>query len=110
MNSLFGNSILTLTGIVRTTFVDGDYTIKATDKRVEIDATNGNIIITLPIITGIFKQMPSIFFKRIDTTSNTVTFVGTGGNYEDENLQIGTEPQLETTEIYASNANIWRTA
>lgn len=91
-----------------TTAVTGNFTLKATDQRVEIDATSGNITITLPTITAAFKNKSNILFKRIDTTSNTVTFVGTGGNYEDENLQIGNDPQLESIKIYASNDNTWR--
>lgn len=99
--------------LIRTGFltleVDGSITLPKFYNLIEIDATSGNIIITLPLITHVFRNKGTILFKRIDTTSNTVTFVGTNGNYEDENLQLGNEPELETTMIYASNANIWRT-
>lgn len=94
--------------VIPTTFVTGDYTVKFTDQRVEIDATSGNVIITLPTITTVFKNKPNILFKRIDITSNTVTFIGTNSNYEDEGLEIG-DSKVSTTKIYASNDNIWRT-
>lgn len=77
--------------------------------RIEIDATGGNITLTLPTITAILKNNFSITLKRIDTSANTVTIVGTGGNFEDEGYTLGDDPQLESLEIYASDSNIWRT-
>ena len=92
-----------------TTDITADYTLQVGDIRNEVDATSGNITITLPAITSSFKNKDYIVFKRIDTTMNTVTFVGTASNFEDENIQIGNDPQLGVLVIYASNSNIWRT-
>ncbi len=77
---------------------------------VEIDKTAGNIIITLGDISlGSITKNREIIFKVIDTSMNTVTFQGTAGNFEDETIELGNEPELESLTIYASNANIWRT-
>ena len=94
---------------ITTVTVTSDYTVTSSDRRVEVDATSGNIIITLPTITDDFKNKDEILFKRIDTSQNTVTFVGTSSNFEDENIQIGNDPQMGILRIYASNANTWRT-
>ena len=94
---------------VKTTSITGDYTVRATDERIEADATSGDITITLPTIVPAFRSRPSILIKRIDSTTNTVTIVGTSSNAEDDPIQIGLDPLLETHKIYASNANIWRT-
>ena len=94
--------------ITTTTTITGSTTLTQHFDIVEINTTGGNIIITLPTITAAFKNRGSIFFKRTDKTTNTVTFVGTSGNYEDENLQIGNDPQQESIKIYASNDNNWR--
>lgn len=95
---------------VTTRTITNDSTIIAADERIEIDASSGDIIITLPTITSSFKSKVEILFKRIDTSLNTVTFVGTSSNFEDENFQLGNDPQQGTIRIYASNNNIWRTS
>ena len=102
-SSLLKSNAISILNISKDTTLSRHYDL------VEIDATSGNIIITLPVTNSNFKNKGSILFKRIDTTENTVTFIGTNGNFEDENLQIGLDPQLETLTIYASKANIWRT-
>lgn len=89
--------------------VNSNTNIKQIAKIVEVDASGGNILITLATINNNTIKNEVMTFKRIDNSANTVTFVGTSGNFEDENLQIGMDPQLETFTTYASKANIWRT-
>lgn len=90
--------------------VTADVTINQHFDIVEIDRTAGNIIITLGDISlGSIIKNKKMTFKVININSNTITFQGTASNFEDENIQIGNDPQLGILEIYASNANIWRT-
>jgi len=96
-------------GVTLTTSITADYTIISTDQIIEVDATSGNIDLTLPTITAAFKNKGIILIKRTDTSMNTVTINGTGGNFEDEGYILGNDPQLEVYRIYASNDNIWRT-
>lgn len=93
-----------------TTNVTGDYTVKATDQVIEYDATSGNILVTEPTITAAFKNKGKILHVRIDTSSNTVTFQGTGGNSQNEGFILGSDPLLESIETYASNDGTWRRA
>lgn len=90
---------------ILTSSITSNYTVNAEDTRIEVDATNSDIIITLPTITENFKYRPVILIKRIDDTLNIVTINGTSGNYEDDGIILF---GLEATQIYASNANIWR--
>ena len=85
--------------------VDSDFTLDKFYNIIEVDATLGSIIITLPLITVTFLQKPPILIKRIDDTTNIVTINGTSSNYEDDGIILF---GLEGTSIYASNANVWR--
>lgn len=89
-----------------TTSIEGDYTITFNDTRIEVDATSGNIVLTLPTITDAYKQRQAIEIKRIDDFSNTVTINGTSSNLQDGTITL---LGLEGVSIYASNTNIWRT-
>ncbi len=92
---------------ISTKSISGDYSLEAGFNRVEVDATLGNITITLPIISNAFKYRNDITIKRIDDSLNTLTINGTSSNYEDEGIVLF---GLEATKIYASNAGIWRAA
>lgn len=87
-----------------------DYEVLSTDNRILVDATSGNITITLPAITAAFQNKSDILIKRVDSSLNTVTIVGTGGNYEDEGLTLDNTPPFDLTRVFASNSNIWRSA
>lgn len=90
--------------------VTADVTINQHFDIVEIDRTAGNIIITLGDISlGSILKNKEMLFKVVDTTANTVTFKGTASNFEDENIQIGSDPQLGILRVYANNSNFWRT-
>ena len=71
-----------LTKFRNNTPVAVDYTVLVTDGTIEVDATAGDIIVTLhPVASGIgFRYQ----VKRIDTvTANTVTLLGDGTEYID---------------------------
>lgn len=87
-----------------------DSAIISSDGRVLVDATSGNITITLPAITAAFKNKSDILIKRVDSSLNTVTIVGTDNNYEDEGLTLDNTPPFDLTRVFASNSNIWRSA
>lgn len=55
--------------------VDADYTIVETDGLIRVDATAGDVDITLPLSTEVLNYQYII--KRVDNTGNTVTVAGT---------------------------------
>ena len=72
---------------------------------VEVDCSNGSVILILPLITNVIPKNVSMLIKRIDDSINDLIIQGTSGNYEDDpHILDG----LEGTRIYASNADIWR--
>jgi hypothetical protein len=85
--------------------ISSNYTLESTIDRIEVDATNANVTITLPVITDAYTNRNSILIKRIDDSLNTLTINGTSGNYEDNGIILF---GLEGTTIYAGNDNIWR--
>lgn len=67
------------------TSISGDYTVGFNDQRILVDASAGNVTITLPAITDAFKNRPPVSIIRIDPdeTLFTVTVTGTSSNYQD---------------------------
>lgn len=108
MTLIIGGSPPTPTSILTIRSILVDSTVTSSDQILEVDATTGNIIITLPAVTTAFTQR--VVIKRIDTTVNTVTINGTASNFEDDGIIIGQEPLLEALEVYPSNSiDFWRT-
>lgn len=60
--------------------VQTDYTIKATDYRILVDASSGPITITMPPVVGFFSDDTGQDFiiQKIDSSSNKVTVDGNG--------------------------------
>jgi hypothetical protein len=89
---------------VITTSISGDYTVSFNDTRIEVNASSGNVTITLPTITDQFKKRPEILIKRIDDDVlglYNVIINGTSGNYEDDGIKLF---GLEGTTIYAGQS------
>ena len=81
-------------------------TIRQISRIIQIDATSENIIVTLGTITNnTIKNYPMVL-RRIDSSLNTVTIIGTAGNFpEDDPLDL---PILSGVTVYASNDLNWR--
>ncbi len=62
-------------GNLSVTTVTTDYTLDEDDNIVLVDATSGNITITLPDATAMVRR-GIYYIKKIDSTANTVTIVG----------------------------------
>ena len=77
-------------GPVAVSIKTGNYTILTTDCFLAADCTSGNITFTLPPTSG---NTGRIFYcKKIDTTSNTLTIVGSGGDV----VEFGLLPPINT--------------
>lgn len=85
--------------------VSGDFTLDKHYSIIEVDATAGPVVITLPTVTATFLQKSPILIKRIDDTTNIVTINGTSSNYEDDGIILF---GLEGTSVYASIIDFWR--
>jgi hypothetical protein len=101
-----GNLIcFTFGGIGPATLVDADYTIKATDFVLLVDATAAPVTVTLPTAVGIEGRTYEV--KRVSSNANTVTLVGDGSETIDESTeQIYTLPYVSLT-VYSDGGNWW---
>jgi hypothetical protein len=86
------------------TSVTGNYTVLADDDILLIDATAGNITVTLPTAVGIKGKVYTT--KRIDNSSNTVTIDGDGTETIDGSASYSLF-YLEFVELGSDNANWW---
>ena len=74
-------------------------------KILEIDASAGDVVITLGAITASTIKFTPMIVNRIDNSLNTVTFNGTGGNFPEQPLNM---PVGDDFTLYATNT-FWRT-
>lgn len=86
------------------TTVTGNYTILADDDILLINATGGDITVTLPTAVGIKGKVYTT--KRIDNSANTVTVDGDGSETVDDNADYNLF-YLEFVEIGSDNSNWW---
>ena len=84
--------------------VTSNYTALADDDTILIDATGGNITLTLPTAIGIKGKQYRI--KRIDNSANTATVDGNGAETIDGSTTFPLF-YLEIIEIGSDNANWW---
>jgi hypothetical protein len=78
-----------------------DYTASINDCFIEVDATSGNIIITLPTAVGNDGRI--LFVKKIDSSSNTVTVKGNGSQLIDGSNTIVLSTQYASCEVFSNN-------
>lgn len=76
--------------------VTADYTAKVTDGLILVDATLGNVDVTLPLPATVHDMQVCI--KRIDGSGNTVTIIGT--------IDATTDPTLAQWEAWTIWADI----
>jgi hypothetical protein len=79
-----------------------NYTITTSDSGIAVDASGGNITITLPTAVGA-TQFYAI--KRIDASANTVTIATTGGQSIDGFSTIPLVAQDQSVVLASTNAN-----
>ena len=91
--------------------ITDDITINQIEDIKEIDLSSQNIIITLGDISlGSITKNKRMLFKITVNNGFTATLKSLSGtDFEDEDIQIGNDPLLGVIEVYASNADFWRT-
>ena len=89
-----------------TTSVSTDYTINEDDHFIEVDATSGDVTLTLPPVTaGIVAGQP-LTIKKIDSSANLVILDGDGSETIDGATTHTLYAEDETVSII-SNATEW---
>lgn len=88
------------------TEISADYTVAVTDGNVRVDATAGDITITLPPVAAILGYEFTI--KRVDSvaTPNTVTIIGNGAELVDGHA-AGVDLYLLSSYTVKANASGW---
>lgn len=84
-----------------------DTTIKGNHDIYLVDATAGNVTITLPDSKAINSQ--EIVIKKTDSSGNTVTIVGTASQTIDGNANVVLSSQGSTLQIIADGSNFVQT-
>lgn len=83
--------------------VTSDITLTDEADFIQIDATDGDIVITLPTAIGIGGH--SFTFKRIDASANLVTINTQPGQFIDDLTSMVMISQWEVEKITSNNAN-----
>lgn len=84
--------------------VTGDTTLAGSYRNVLVDASGGNVTITLPAVAaGVFEFR----IKKIDSSANTVTVDGAGSEVIDGQLTQVISSQYVTLVIINSNTAWW---
>ena len=92
-------------GSVATAYVKktADYTAKAGDSIIAVDATSGVVVITLPAASG--KEGRAYTIKKIDSSVNSVTVDGNGSETIDGVSAYSLSTQWKYVSIYCDGAN-----
>jgi hypothetical protein len=94
-----GAGSATFTWVAKT----ADYTVAATDSGIAVDASSGNVTITLLTAVGTSSQFA---FKRLDASTHTVTIATTGGQTIDGSATY-TLPVSDQVVIVGSTNTGW---
>lgn len=91
------------------TTISANTTIDLTKYYVRIDATSGNITVTLPAASTAFGASLGIHyvFKRLDNTGNTVTIQRAGSDTIDGGTSITLTTQYQVKELLCSSTSTW---
>jgi hypothetical protein len=89
--------------------ITSNVTAGLTDYYFRIDATSGNITITLPAASTAFGASMGLvyIFKRIDNSGNTVNVVRAGSDTIDGATSFTLGTQWEVKELIASSSSTW---
>jgi len=89
--------------------VTGNTTLGLTNYFVVVDATSGNVTITLPAASTAFGASMGIqyVFKRIDNTGNSVTISRAGSDTIDGGTSTTLTTQYQVKEIQCASSSTW---
>jgi hypothetical protein len=84
-------------------------TINENYYHIRIDATSGNVTVTLPAASAMFGNSIGIIyvFKRIDNSGNTVTISRAGSDTIDGATSFTLTTQYEVKELQCSSTSTW---
>lgn len=83
----------------------GDYTVSTTDRFIIVDASGGNITITLPEASTC--QGYEFTIKKIDSSVNTVTIDGDGAETIDDDTTQIISNQYDAITVTSDNSEWW---
>lgn len=109
-NSAYANGFQSQSGnFYRVDNVTSDQTIGLTQNYFNIDATSGNITITLPAASTAFGGVIGIdyIFKRIDNSGNSVTIQRAGSDTIDGATSFTLTTQWESKNLRATSTSTW---
>jgi len=91
------------------TVTSGSTTLTAIENFVALDATSGNITITLPAASVSFgaNMGLDLIFKRIDNSGNTVTIQRAGSDTIDGATSFTLPSQYDSKKIRATSTSAW---
>lgn len=81
-----------------------NYTAVASDCIIVVNAAGGNVQVTLPDANGLEGKMYTV--KRIDSSANTVTVIGTGGDTIDDQASQ-TLNQYDSMVVVSDDTEWW---
>jgi hypothetical protein len=89
---------------IGTKIVTVDYTLTHTDYEIVVDASGGNIVLTLPaaLATGQLYRI-----KRIDASSNTVTLQADGTDLIDGDASVAFTDQFQVSTFVDAATGFW---
>ena len=88
-----------------TEIITGDITLGAADSSVFVDASAGNIVVTLPAATSVPGKKYNI--KKIDSSTNTVTILPVGSDLIDDFCGVVISDQYDNYTPQSANPNWW---
>lgn len=93
----------------RVTSITADQTLNLTNYWLEIDATSGNITITLPSASTAFGSSMGIQYvlRRVDASGNTVTVVRAGSDTINGTTSFTLTTQYAIEELQCVSASAW---
>ena len=80
-----------------------NYTITGTDTVIFADATSGNVVITLPVASGLSGYR--FYVKRIDSASNTCSVARSGSDTIDGQTSISLDLQYTSLTLVSNGTN-----
>lgn len=94
---------------VGVTSITANTTIDLEKHYIRIDATSGNVTVTLPAASSAFGASVGIHyvFKRLDNSGNTITITRAGSDTIDGGTSITLTTQYEVKELQCSSTSTW---
>jgi len=97
-------SIYDAVSALSTRTLTGDTTLAATDHVVLVDASGGDVTLTLPLAAS---RLSEFCIKKIDSSGNTVTIDGNGGETIDGSTTFVLTEQYDALRIFSDATEWW---